>query len=284
LIVVTGATGHVGSELVAQLAAGGHPVRAVTRRPESSSFPAGVEVVYGDFDDPASLDEAMKGADRVFLMSSQQPGGGRPTQDLRGAEAARRAGARHVVKLSVFDGGAGDDAIAAWIREAEGAVVDSGMDWTLLRPGRFMSNALWWAPAIRRGDTVTIPFAHRPTASIDPADIAAVAAVALTTEGHANVVHQLSGPEVLTPAEELRILADVLHRPLELVEPSLEATRADMLAAGTAEDLVDAFFARMLSSDESGSSVLPTVAEVTGRPPRTFSDWASAHANHFLSG
>src|SRR5205823_3882166 len=122
------------------------------------------------------IDEAMKGADRAFLMSVQQPGGAeRPTHDLQAVAAARRAGARHVVKLSVFDGGSSDDVIAAWVREAEGAVVDSGMDWTLLRPGRFMSNALQWAPMIRRSDTVTIPFAHRPAASIDPADIAAVA-------------------------------------------------------------------------------------------------------------
>src|SRR4051794_27412045 len=105
VIVVTGATGNVGGELVAQLAARGHPVRAVTRRPDSSSFPAGVEAVYGDFDDQASLDEAMKGADRVFLMSAQQPAAGRPTHDLRAVEAARRTGVRHAVKLSVFDGG-----------------------------------------------------------------------------------------------------------------------------------------------------------------------------------
>lgn len=283
MIVVTGATGHVGSELVAQLAAGGHPVRPVTRRPDAVRFPAGVEAVYGDFNDPASIDDAMKGADRVFLMSAQQPGGAeRPTHDLQAVEAAWRAGARHVVKLSVLDGGAGDDVIAAWIREAEAAVVDSGMDWTLLRPGRFMSNALQWAPMIRRGDTVTIPFAHRPAASIDPADIAAVAVAALPPTAIATWRTSSPGPRPSPPPTSCASSPGPCIAPSS-VEPSLEATRAGLLAAGITEDLVEAFFARTLSS-ETGASVLPTVAEITGRPARTFSDWASAHAGHFLPG
>jgi uncharacterized protein YbjT (DUF2867 family) len=255
----------------------------VSRRPNAARLPAGVEVVYGDFEDHASIDAAMKGAEQAFLMSVQPPGSAeRPTHDLHLVEAARRAGVGHVVKLSVFDGGAGDDVIAEWVREAEGAVVDSGMDWTLLRPGRFMSNALQWAPMICRGNVVTIPFAHMAAAPIDPADIAAVAVVALTSDGSRNVAHQLSGPETFTAADELRILAETLHRPLELVEPPLEAVRAGMLAAGMSEDLVDAIIARTLTPDESGARVSPAVAEITGRPPATFSAWASAHVEQFL--
>src|SRR2546422_4642637 len=172
MILVTGATGHVGGELVAQLAALGEPVRGMTRRPAAVSFPAGVEAVYGDFDDPASIDAAFAGVDRAFVMSAQPPGSTEhPTHELMLAGAARRAGVGHVVKLSVYDGGAGDDVIGAWNREAEAAGVESGLDWTLLRPGRFMSNALQWAPMIRRGDTVNVPFAFPPALPIEPAAI-----------------------------------------------------------------------------------------------------------------
>ncbi|MCW2640631.1 MAG: nucleoside-diphosphate sugar epimerase [Dactylosporangium sp.] len=283
MIIVTGATGHVGSELIARLAAEHLPVRAMTRRPQAIQAPPGVEVVYGDCDDPDSLHAAFNGADRAFLMSAQATGSAeRPTHDLRLVHAARRAGIRHVVKLSVYDGGRSDDALGAWHREAEAAVTDSGLDWTLLRPGRFMSNALHWAPMIRRGDTVHIPFAHRPAASIDPADIAAIAAAALTTEHHHNSAYQLSGPEVLTPAEELRILAATLGRPLRAVEPTIDQAKAGMCRAGMTEPVVEAIVARVLTGDD-GAEVLPTVEQLLGRPPVTFATWARNHAGAFLA-
>jgi uncharacterized protein YbjT (DUF2867 family) len=284
MIVVTGATGHVGRELVAQLAARGAPVRAVTRRPAAFQAPAAVDVVYGDFDDQASINAAFKGADRAFLMSAQAVGrADRPTHDLQLVEAARGAGVQHVVKLSVLDGGAGQDSIGAWTRQAEAAVTQSGMNWTLLRPGRFMSNALAWAPMIRAGDKVTIPFAHRPAASIDPADIAAVATLALLGEGQlaSNAAYPLSGPEVLTPAEELERLGAALGRTLELLEPSIEATRAGMFAYGMPEAVVDAVVDRTLHGDE-GAEVLPTVEQILGRRPHTFGKWAHDHAYDFV--
>jgi uncharacterized protein YbjT (DUF2867 family) len=284
MILVSGATGNVGGELVANLAARGEAVRAVTRRPKAVHLPTGIEVVYGDFGDRASIDEAFRGADRAFLMSTQPPGSAaHPTHDLQLVEAAKRADVSQVVKLSVYTGGAGEDAVGIWHREAEAAVVDAGMDWTLLRPGRFMSNALRWAPMIRRGDTVAIPFAHRAAASIDPADIAAVAAVALTTTRHRNVAYQLSGPEVLTPADELRTLAETLDRPLRLFEPPIETVRAGMIGSGMAEQVVDAIVARTLEGEE-GTEVLSTVAQITGRPPATFASWAEAHIQAFQAG
>jgi uncharacterized protein YbjT (DUF2867 family) len=284
MIVVTGATGHVGRELVTLLAAQGVAVRVVTRRPGSVGFPGGVQVAYGDFDDQASIDVAFAGAERAFLMSGQPVGSAPfPTHDIVLAEAARRAGVAHIVKLSVLEGGgARDDPIRTWSRQAEQAVRNSGVDWTLLRPGRFMSNALAWAPMIVRGDTVTIPFAHRPAGSIDPADIAAVAGAALTDSGprHVNVAYELSGPEVLTPADELRILGETLGRPLELVEPPLDQTRAGMIKAGLPEVVVDTIVDRAVN-DHSGAEVLPTVEQVVGRPPTTFATWAASHADAF---
>ena len=286
MILVTGATGHVGGELVRQLAAAGHPVRAMTRRPAEARLPAGVEAVCGDADDPASLDAALAGASGAFLMSAQgvgtAPG---PTHDLALAEAAARAGVRRLVKLSVLDAGAGSDVIARWHAEAEAAVTDPSRDWawTLLRPGRFMSNALQWAGPLRAGDEVPVPFADRPAASIDPADVAEVAARALTAvspDEHAGSVYELSGPQSLTPTGELAILARVLDRDLHVRPLPDDAARAGMSAYGFPPEVVEAIMQRTRESDR-GAEVLPTVEKLLDRPARTFAQWAEAHAGAF---
>jgi uncharacterized protein YbjT (DUF2867 family) len=282
MILVTGATGNVGAEMIGTLAASGHRVRAMTRRPHEARVPDGVEAVYGDAADPAGLDDAFRGVDRAFLMTAQAVGSApRPTHDINLAEAARRAGVTHIVKLSVYGAGTGgDDVIYRWHAEAEGAVIDTGIDHTFLRPGRFMSNALHWAPMIRRGDEVRIPFATRPAASIDPADVAAIAVAALTTDGHRNIAHQLSGPQALTPVEELQILGEALGRRLRLVEPSVEETRTGMLSHGMPPAVVDAILSHTLDTDD-GTEVLPTMPGLLGRRPNTFAQWARAHAGAF---
>ncbi|MCX5060307.1 MULTISPECIES: NAD(P)H-binding protein [unclassified Streptomyces] len=283
MILVTGATGHVGGELVRRLVAAGEPVRAMTRRPAEARLPKGVEAVYGDADDPASLDAAFACTEGAFLMSAQgvgtAPG---PTHDLALAEAAARAGLRRLVKLSVLDGGAGADVIARWHAQAEAAVTDPspGFAWTLLRPGRFMSNALQWAGQLRAGDEVSTPFADRPAASIDPADLAEVAALALTTDDHAGATYELSGPQSLTPADELAILGEALGRDLRLRPVPDDAARTGMAHYGFPPEVVDAIMQRTLESDR-GAEVLPTVEKALGRRPRTFAQWAREHAGAF---
>lgn len=280
MILVTGATGNVGSEIAAMLAASGHPVRAMTRSPQDVHMPAGVEVVYGDAADPAGLDEAFRGAAGAFLMTAQQMGtAAHPTHDINLAEAAHRAGVRHVVKLSVYGAGAGNE-LYRWHDEAEAAVLGTGIDYTILRPGRFMSNALHWAAMIRHGDDVHIPFATRPAASIDPADIAAIAVAALTTGAHRNVAYRLSGPEALTPAEELDVLGETLGRRLRLIEPSVEQAKAGMRASGMPPEIVEQLITRMLETDD-GTQVLPEMPHILGRQPTTFAQWAGNHAHAF---
>ncbi|MEU0947011.1 NAD(P)H-binding protein [Streptomyces canus] len=284
MILVTGATGHVGSELARRLVAAGEPVRAMTRRPAEARLPAGAEAVYGDAADPASLEAAFAGADGVFLMSAQAVGTApEPTHDLALAAAAQRAGVSRVVKLSTLDGGTGDDPIARWQRTAEAAVTDParGFAWTLLRPGRFMSNALQWAGQLRAGDEVAIPFADRPAASIDPADLADIAAAALTsTAEHAGATYELSGPQSLTATEELAILGEVLRRDLHVRPVPTDAARAGMARYGFPPEVVDAIMRRTLDGDR-GAEVLPTVEKVLGRPARTFAQWAQAHREEF---
>ncbi|GAA4905297.1 uncharacterized protein YbjT (DUF2867 family) [Actinomycetospora succinea] len=286
LVLVTGASGHVGAELVAALAAAGRPVRAMTRKPPALAVPAGVEVVRGDADDPASLDAAFAGVDRAFLMSAEtiDPDAA-PTHVPALVDAAVRAGVTHLVLLSVHSGGEGGDVLADWWAEVERSVVESGLRWTLLRPGRFMSNALAWASRLGGGDEVAVPFATRPATSIDPADIAAVAAAALgDTDGrHDGAIHQLSGPAVLTPADELAAIGALLGRPLRAVEPPLDQVRAGMARGGMPEAVIDAALARTLEGSD-GVAVLPTVEDVLGRPARSFDDWLDAHHAAFTGG
>lgn len=284
MILVTGATGTVGRELVAELAGQGETVRAMTRRPHDIHVPPGVAAVYGDAADPESLDAAFRGADAAFVMSAQPVGSAPgPTHDRALVDAARRAGVGRIVKLSVYDAGSGGtDPLSVWHAEAEAAVTGSGLAWTLLRPGRFMTNTLGWAPMIARGDTVHIPFADLPAASIDPADIAAVAAAALTTGAHDGAAYQLTGPEALTPTEELAIIAKEIGRPLRAVEPYPEAFRAGMMRSGMSEEVVDTILTRMRDAPPP-AVVLPTVENVLGRPATRFADWAARNREAFTA-
>jgi uncharacterized protein YbjT (DUF2867 family) len=187
-----------------------------------------------------------------------------------------------VVLLSGGSAGSGDltNAISAYMIRSEEAVRDSGLPATVLRPSGFMSNALRWLPQLQAGDVVRDAFPNVAVAMIDPADIAAVAAAALTTDEHAGRIYRLSGPEPLLPADRVRVLAEVLDRPLTFVGLSDDEARAEMSQAMPAE-YVDAFFRFNVDGELDESPVLPTVREVTGREPRTFEQWARAHADAF---
>ena len=275
MILVTGATGNVGGELVGALAAAGVPVRALTRSAGQGRFPAGTAEVAGDLNDPASLRPALEGADGVFLL----PG----YADMPGVLAeARRAGVRRVVQLSGMSAGSADtsNAITAYMAASEQAARESGLAWTILRPAMFMSSAFEWVPQLRAGDLVRARFGQVRAAVTDPADIAAVAAVALTTSGHEAQVYELSGPEPLTAGDRVTILGQALGRSLRFEALSDDEARAEMRAAMPAK-YVDAFLDFYVNGSLDESKVLPTVQEVTGRPPRTFSQWASAHAGAF---
>lgn len=274
MILVTGATGNIGSELVGILASSGEPVRALVRT--SPAPPAsGVGHVVGDLNDPASLAPALEGATGVFLL----PG----YRDMPGVLAeARRAGVRRVVQLSGASAGSGDmsNAVTRYMALTERAVRDSGLPWTILRPSAFMSNALRWLPKLRAGDTLRLPFANVRTAVIDPHDVAAVAAKALLEDGHEGRTYSPTGPESLLPAEQVAVLADVLGRDLHFEAQPNDEAYAEMTEQMPAE-YVDAFFDFYVRGSLDESIVRSTVQDVTGTPPRTFRQWAEAHAPAF---
>ena len=275
MIVVTGATGNVGGEVVAALAGREEGVRALARDPAGAALPAGVDVVQGDLELPESLTPALDGARAVFLLG----GWGDMPGLLR---RFGRAGIEHVVLLTsrCVMGGMADNAITRMWLDSEAAVLDSGMAWTILRPSGYHANALRWRGQLRYGDIVRAPWPDIAVAAIDPADIAAVAAVVLAGPGHEGAAYSLSGPEPLTPGDQVATLAAALGRPLRYEPLSDEQARAEM-APDTPAPYIDAFFRFYSGGEFDDSAVLDTVAQMTGRPPRSFARWARAHADAF---
>jgi uncharacterized protein YbjT (DUF2867 family) len=271
MILVTGATGNVGDALVHALLARGRPVRAVARNPATAAFPDVVDVVAADLAVPGTMSAALAGIRQVFLL-----GGFATTGLLR---TLRSAGVEHVVLLTsrCVIGGRPDNAVTRMWLDAEAAVRDSGVPWTILRPSGFHSNALRWLPQLRQGDIVRAPWPDVAIASIDPADIAAVAATVLIEPGHRGTAPTLSGPEPLTPGEQVAALAAVLRRPLHY-EPLTDADARTRMQADTPPAFVDAFFRFFTDGEFDDSGVVATVHELTGRPPRTFEAWARDHA------
>jgi uncharacterized protein YbjT (DUF2867 family) len=275
MILVTGASGNVGAEVTRAVLAAGYQVRGLSRSSSAAGIPAGAEIVSGDLSDRGSLRPALAGVDAVFLLA------GYP--DVTGLLAdMRAAGVGRVVLLSsgAVAGGDLDNDVVRFNVVSEAAVRDSGLDWTVLRPSGFMSNTLQWIPQLRAGDVVREPFADVPIAMIDPYDIGAVAALALTSGGHDRQSYRLTGPEPLLPADRAAILGCVLGRNLRLVaEPDGNARRR--MGESMPDTLVDAFFQFFRRGGYDDSHVDRTAARLLGRPPRTFGDWALAHAEAF---
>jgi uncharacterized protein YbjT (DUF2867 family) len=275
MFLVTGAKGNVGAEVVSALVAADEEVRALVRSDTAPGLPPGVEAAAGDLNRPASLAGALAGVRGLFLL----PG----YEDMEGIVAeARAAGVERVVLLSGSSAGSGDtsNAISAYMLRSEGAVRQSGLAFTILRPFGFMSNALRWRDQLRAGDVVVEPFADVAVAVIDPADIGAVAASALLDPAHDGPTYVLSGPAALTPAERLRILGAALGRSLHLEPQSNEDARAQMTSQMPSA-YVDAFFDFYVDGSLDESEVQPAVREILGREPRTFEQWAAAHADAF---
>ncbi|MFI7336719.1 NAD(P)H-binding protein [Streptomyces sp. NPDC050085] len=277
MILVTGATGNVGAQVVRAVAATGAPVRALSRAGSPEGLPPGAQAAAGDLNRPESVRSALTGVDALFLL----PGYGGQRQILADA---REAGVRRVVLLSSgsIPGGERTNAVTGYMMESEDAARDSGLAWTFLRPCAFMSNTLEWADQLRKGDVVRAAFPEVRAAVLDPYDIGEVAArVLLAPPGpYDGRALALSGPVALTPADRVRILAEVLGRPLRFEGLTNEEARADF-AARMPEAYVDAFFRFYVDGTLDESPVRDTVEKVTGRAPRTFEQWAQEHVHAF---
>ncbi|MFF7865730.1 NAD(P)H-binding protein [Streptomyces qaidamensis] len=270
-ILVTGATGTVGRQVVAELLDRGHEVRALTRDAAKASFPAGVEVVEGDLTEPDGLAAALEGVTGLHLITF----GGAAFSPLetgpRLLELARSAGVRRV---TVLHGGGPtplEDAVRA----------DDRVDWTVLMPVEFMANALEWADGIVAAGEVREPFVDRLSAMVHEADIGAVAAVALTQEGHGGQEYVITGPEVLTVGDKVKTIAAAVGREIALIELTQQQALAQWRAEGLPEDVIGFLLEAYGNTPEVGRTVSGNVEKVTGRPARTFAQWAAEHADTF---
>jgi uncharacterized protein YbjT (DUF2867 family) len=275
VILVTGATGNAGGGVVNGLLEIDADVRGLVRAGSEGDLPEGVEAAAGDLNDPESLQGPLKGVNAVFLLSGYEG-------IDRSLTLMREAGVERVVLLSSSAAPTGDlnNAVAKYHILSEKAVRESGLPWTFLQPNSFMSNAYRWLPQLEKGNVIHGPFGEVAISTIDPDDLGAVAARALTTDEHEGQTYRLSGPEALRPAEQVAILAKYAGRDLSFEAQTDAEARVEM-EGQMPKEYVDAFFSFFVDGAVDETTVHPTVSEVTGREPRSFEQWAEAHADAF---
>ncbi|MER7728775.1 NAD(P)H-binding protein [Streptomyces sp. NPDC096323] len=278
MIVVTGATGNIGQPLTQALADAGQQVRAVSRH--TAAVPDGVHHVVADLAEPGGLKSALTGADALFLLLSGDlhATGANPAEIIGDAAAA---GVRRVVLLStlgVVTRPSGETRIA--MRALEDTLRESGLEWVILRPGGFASNALWWADSVRTQQVVAAPFGDVGVPVIDPADIAAVAAACLLDDRHTGGVYELTGPEVITPRRQAEAIAAALGSPVKFHELTREEAKAAMSQSMPAE-LADDTLDIIGSPSPAELRISPHVQQVLGRAPHPFADWAARNVAAF---
>ncbi len=283
MILVTGATGNIGSEIVRLLLADNQRVRVLVRDPAKlGALAERVEVVVGDLMQPSTLPAAFAGIDRAFVMIPVISEIATVAPAV--FEAARAAGVQHVVFLSSGTIQMRPPmTIGAWHLAGEAALKASGVAWTMLRPGSFASNSLRWVGSIQGQGAVFAPDGDHGAAVIDPRDIAAVAAKALTGEGHAGQTHVLTGPELISTSQQVAILAEVLGKPIRVVAVPEAGARAGMLKSGMPEVLADAVLEVMRPDAVSEPVLTTTIEDVTGQPARSYAAWARANLAAFAA-
>jgi uncharacterized protein YbjT (DUF2867 family) len=281
VLLVTGATGHIGRDLVRDLDAKGARTRILVRNPaRAADLPERVERRVGDLDVPETLIAAFAGVERLFLLT---PGIG-TAQAENAVAAASGAGVRHIVLLSSINV-MGDPmpAMGRWHHEREQIVRASAIPATILRPGGFMLNALEWVTSIREDNFVLDPVGPGRFAPIDTRDIAAVAAAVLTQDGHADQIYALTGDETLTVTEQVAVISKAIGRTIEVrATTSPDEAVMSRFPAGAPQPLVDALVAtiELMRADTNGYRT-DTVKDLTGNNPTTFTDWCERNAAAF---
>jgi uncharacterized protein YbjT (DUF2867 family) len=277
MIVVVGGTGRVGRQVAAQLRERDLAVRVVSRGLNPAGAPPGAEMARADLADPPSLEPHLAGARAVFLVwpltSPELAAGLAP----KVAEIA----ARHTGRIVYLSAQPAADRPGSFWALVERAIEESGAAWTFLRPTGFAANTLMWADQIRSGGVVRWPFGAAARALIDERDIAAVAVRALTGDGHAGARYELSGPAVLTQAEQLAVIGQAIGRELRWQELPRQAALQELTAAwgdpAFAQTALDAW-EWFVDHPETVTSV---VQDLTGAPAHSFADWAAANAAAF---
>jgi uncharacterized protein YbjT (DUF2867 family) len=282
-VLVTGATGTIGSLVVRELQAQGVPVRAFVRDPERAARLGAAELAVGDFADPASLRRAMAGVSRVFLSSADGPA--KVAHEQAVIDAAAEAGVERIVKLSAINAQVASPLPAfAWHGDIERHLNRSGVRAVVLRAGFFMTNLLMLAEGIAHTGQLFAPASDGRVAMVHPADVAAAAAALLTSGGHAGGCYELTGGEAVSFAEVADTLAAVTGRPVGFVDLPAQAAQAAFTQGGYPQWLVTHLLG-VFALIRAGRYAQPndTLRALTGRAPRTIADFAREHAGAFGS-
>lgn len=285
-ILITGATGNIGTELSKQVSEQGVPFRAMVRSGKDvqtlSELP-GAEVVIGDFNDPASLETALNGIERAFLLtpSSEQA----EAQQRRFVEVAQRAGVRHIIKLSQLAADAHSPVrFLRYHAAVEQAIRESGMAFTFLRPNLFMQGLLNFKDSIASQGKFFAAIGDATVSVVDVRDIATVAAITLTETGHQGKTYTLTGPQALTHADMAGYLSTALHKSVTFVDIPPAAMRSSLADVGLPDWQADGLIEDYAHySRNEATTVTPAIQAVTGRPPYSFTDFTRDYASAFLS-
>ena len=284
MILVTGATGTIGKDVVKGLKAKGEQVRAMIHNPEKAPLATrepGVEYVTGDLEKPESVIAALRGVEKAFLLSPEDP----RMPELHGkfAAAAKDAGLRHLVRLSILP--ANPDAplpIAKWHGEADRLLMESGVPYTILRPAYFMQNNLRSARTIAAEGAIYGAMGDGKVGHIDTRDIAEVAVTVLTSEGHEGQSYPLTGPESLSMAEVAARLSTALGKPVKYVDLPPDKAKAGMMAMGMPDWRADAWvkLGGMIAMGKADMAT-PAVKDILGREPHNIDQFAAEYAQAF---
>jgi uncharacterized protein YbjT (DUF2867 family) len=283
-VLVTGATGRVGRAVVDLLIDAGVPVRALTHRSEAAAtLPANVEVVTGDLTVPESLDAGLRGVGAVFLVWTVPPATA-PAVVERLATYARRVvflSSPHQTPHPFFRQ---PNPMAVLHADIERLIAAAGLESTIIRPGMFASNALfWWATPIRADGVVRWPYGAAETAPVDDRDVAAVAARTLYQDGYTGGDYVLTGPESLSQAEQVSIIGEVLGRRITFDELSPDEFRSETEGRWP-RPIVDMLLAAWGATMGRPAFITSAVFDILGSAPRSFRQWVADHASAFTEG
>jgi uncharacterized protein YbjT (DUF2867 family) len=283
-ILIIGATGIVGRQLVSELLASNIQIRALLRNPDTAHLPGEVKEFRGDLTVPETLDPALKNVDAVFLVWTAPPATAPAVIDRIAKNVPRLVflTAPHQTPHPFFQQ---PNALSVMLSGIERHIESSSLQWTFIRPGMFAANCIhWWGSAFRNNEVVRWPLLHAPTAPIDPRDIAAVAASILagptTAQSHAGKNYVITGPESLTQFQQLQTIADTIGRPLRYEDLSADEARrvlASTFPVPALEMLLNAWTAAL----GQPAYVTTAVAELLNRPPHTFRAWAEHNVSAF---
>ena len=285
MILITGATGNVGREVARLLVAGGEQVEAVTRHPATSTLPAGALVVEGDPTRPQTLKSALSSVEAIMISPRAlgEVTAGKATAELLALAAER--GVKRVVVLSALtvEHGGGYQRFADAFKAVEDAAKKSGLQWTFLRSSDYASNALAWVSQIRQAGIVRGVYGDGATSTIHEHDVAAIAALALVDADavHAGYSYILTGPQLLSQRDKVRIIGEAIGKEVPWQEITPEQLRQALLAQGVPADVPDRVIGYWGSLAEHPSPTTFEVERLLGRPALTFADWAGSHAAAF---